>query len=167
MRLVQLCVEGYQAIERANVELGPGLNILYGPNDLGKSTLAAALRSALLVPPGTTAGEGFAPWYADAVPHVALTFTDETGRYWKVEKRFGSGGADAAATLSDSRDGVAYTLDCRSRQVEEKLRNVLGWGIPAPGGRAGPRGLPTSFLASVLLGAQTDVDGISGQEPRR
>jgi hypothetical protein len=160
MRLVQLCVEGYQAIERANVELGPGLNILYGSNDLGKSTLAAALRSVLLVPPGTTAGEGFAPWYADAVPRVTLTFTDETDRYWKVEKRFGSGGAEAAATLSQSRDGIVYALHCRSRQVEEELRNVLGWGIPAPGGRAGPRGLPTSFLASVLLGAQTDVDGI-------
>ena len=29
----------------------PGLNVLYGPNDLGKSTLAAAIRAALLVPP--------------------------------------------------------------------------------------------------------------------
>jgi hypothetical protein len=37
---------------------------------------------------------------------------------------------------------------------------MLGWGIPAPGGKTGPRGAPTSFLANVLLAAQTDVDEI-------
>src|SRR5690606_15583586 len=43
------------------------------------------------------------------------------------------------------------------------LRGLLGWGIPAPGGKGGPRGLPSSFLANVLLAAQTDVDAILGQ----
>ncbi|MEO8179433.1 MAG: hypothetical protein ABI895_11440 [Deltaproteobacteria bacterium] len=159
MRLVKLSVEGYQAIERATVELGPGLNILYGANDLGKSTLAAALRSVLLVPPTSSVAETFAPWYADATPHVTLTFMDEAKRYWRLEKRFNSSATDAA-TLSDSKDGISFTGDCRGRQVEEKVRAVLGWGIPAPGGKGGPKGLPSSFLATVLLGAQTDVDGI-------
>jgi hypothetical protein len=162
MRLLKLSVEGYQAIERASVEFGPGLNILYGPNDLGKSTLAAALRSVLLVPTTSSVAENFAPWYAEATPHVTLTFMDETKRYWKLEKRFGSGAVDAA-TLSDSKDGISFTLDSRGREVDEKVRGVLGWGIPAPGGKGGPKGLPTSFLATVLLGTQTDVDGILAQ----
>lgn len=162
MRLSTLSVEGYQAIERASLEFGPGLNILFGPNDLGKSTLAAALRSVLLVPPASTVAEGFASWYADVVPRVSLTFMDEAKRYWRLEKLFGSGAAEAA-TLSDSKDGHTFTLDCRGRQVEEKVRAVLGWGIPAPGGKGGPKGLPTSFLAAVLLGLQTDVDGILAQ----
>jgi len=159
MRLLKLSVEGYQAIERASIELGPGLNVLYGPNDLGKSTLAAALRSVLLVPPTSSIAEGFTPWYAEVTPHVTLTFIDEAKRYWKLEKRFGSSAADAA-TLSDSKDGSSFTLDCRGRQVEEKVRAVLGWGIPAPGGKGAPKGLPSSFLISALLGNQTDVDGI-------
>lgn len=162
MRFLTLTVASFQAIERASIELGPGLNILYGPNDLGKSTLAKALRSVLLVPPASTVAESFAPWYADTVPHVSLTFTDEAKRYWRLEKQFGAGAAEVA-TLSDSRDGKSFTLDCRGREVEEKVRAVLGWGIPAPGGKGGPKGLPTSFLATVLLGLQTDVDGILAQ----
>ncbi|MEY4544282.1 MAG: hypothetical protein RL685_477 [Pseudomonadota bacterium] len=162
MRLVTLSAVAYQAIERASVELGPGLNILYGPNDIGKSTLAAALRSVLLVPPASTIAEGFSSWYGDAIPHVSLTFLDGAKHYWKVEKYFGSGSA-GAATLSHSKDGNAFTLDCRAREVEERVRALLGWGIPAPGGKGGPKGLPTSFLATVLLGSQTGVDGILGQ----
>ena len=51
MRFVELAIEAFQALERARVQLGPGLNVLYGPNDLGKSTLAGAIRAALLVQP--------------------------------------------------------------------------------------------------------------------
>ena len=47
MRLLRLQVADFGAIERADVALGPGLNVLHGPNDLGKSTLAAALRAVL------------------------------------------------------------------------------------------------------------------------
>jgi uncharacterized protein YhaN len=162
MRILALSVDGYQAIERASIELGPGLNILYGPNDLGKSTLAAALRSVLLVPPASSVAESFAPWYADVVPHVALTFMDEAKRYWRLEKRFGSGSAEAAS-LSESKDGHSFALACRGREVEERVRAVLGWGIAAPGGRGGPKGLPSSFLATVLLGSQTHVDEILAQ----
>ena len=41
MRFIRLVVEAFRAIEHAEVHLGAGLNVLYGPNDLGKSTLAA------------------------------------------------------------------------------------------------------------------------------
>ena len=52
MRFVKVAVESFQAIQRADVEFGPGLNVVYGPNDLGKSTLARhQFRAALLVPP--------------------------------------------------------------------------------------------------------------------
>ena len=41
MRFRRLDVRAYRAIDQAELEFGPGLNVLYGPNDLGKSTLAA------------------------------------------------------------------------------------------------------------------------------
>ena len=47
MRFTKLVVESFQAIQKAEVDFGPGLNILYGPNDLGKSTLASAIRAAM------------------------------------------------------------------------------------------------------------------------
>jgi uncharacterized protein YhaN len=162
MRFAKLVVESFQAIQRADVEFGPGLNVLYGPNDLGKSTLATAIRAALLVPSTSSEAESYTAWYADATPRVALTFVDDSGHYWRVKKAFG-GGAGTGAELEHSKDGTTFTLDCKARQVEDKLRSLLAWGIPAPGGKGAPRGLPDSFLANVLLAAQTDVDAILGR----
>ena len=44
MRILRLHVRDFAAIGEADVEFGPGLNVLYGPNDLGKSTLVDAIR---------------------------------------------------------------------------------------------------------------------------
>ena len=43
------------------------------------------------------------------------------------------------------------------RKVDAKLREILCWGIPEPGGAGGAKGLPTSFLATVLLSPQNNV----------
>ncbi len=79
MRFERLVVEAFQAIQHAEIDFGPGLNVLYGPNDLGKSTLAAAIRAALLVPPTSSDAAQFIPWYADSTPRVSLTFVDDSG----------------------------------------------------------------------------------------
>jgi hypothetical protein len=161
MRFVRLAVESFQAVDRAEVDFGPGLNVLYGPNDLGKSTLATAIRAALLVPPGSAGTDAFLPWHADASPVVSLTFLDDLDRHWKVTKRFGKG-TSGSAELRYSKDGVVFSVDCKGRQVEEKVRAMLEWGIPGPGGKGGSRGLPVSFLATALLGGQGNVDAILG-----
>lgn len=159
MRFVKLDVEAFQGIERARVEFGPGLNILYGPNDLGKSTLATAIRAALLLPPKSSEADGFSSWFRDTVPQVALTLVDDAGHTWQVKKAFGDG-SSASAELLHAKDGRQFALASRGREVEEKVRALLSWGIPAPGGNRAPRGLPESFLANALLAAQTDVDAI-------
>jgi uncharacterized protein YhaN len=159
MRFVRLVVDAFRAIEHAEVHFGPGLNVLYGPNDLGKSTLAAAIRAALLVTPTSSEASQFSSWFADAAPCVALTFVDATERYWTIRKAFGDG-SNRAAELLFSNDGTSFTLDCKGREVEERIRALLAWGIPAPGGKAGARGVPNTFLANALLAAQTDVDSI-------
>ncbi|HYV45124.1 MAG TPA: AAA family ATPase [Myxococcaceae bacterium] len=162
MRFAKLVVDNFQGVQHAEVSFGPGLNVLYGPNDLGKSTLAKAIYAALLVPPGSSEALSYSSWYAGATPRASLHLVDDAGNSWCVEKVF-AGGASSSATLSFSKDGTSFSLDCKARQVEEKVRQILEWGIPAPGGKGGPRSLPTSFLANVLLAAQTDVDGILGQ----
>ena len=48
----------------------------------------------------------------------------------------------------------------RARKVDGKLREILRWGIPEPGGSGGGKGLPTSFLATALLSTQADVTGL-------
>jgi hypothetical protein len=138
------------------VELAAGLNVLYGPNDLGKSTLARALRAALLLPSTSTEARDYTPWLGDHVPRVSLTFLDSTGRYHRVTKEFGDG-ARAQATLEVSKDGKEWDQDAAGREVDDRLRKLLAWGIPAPGGKSGTRGLPRAFISEALLGDQAEV----------
>ena len=44
--------------------------------------------------------------------------------------------------------------------MDRRLREILRWGIDAPGGKGGARGLPESFLSHVLLAAQSGVPEI-------
>jgi predicted ATP-dependent endonuclease of OLD family len=150
MKLASVVVENFRALVSADVAFGPGLNVLYGPNDFGKSTLAQAIRAALLVDPTSSTGTLGQSWYADAIPVVALTFEDDDGHYWRVKKTFKTDAHSGSAELRHSKDGLTFTLDAKSRQVEERLRTLLGWGIAAPGGKGSPRGLPESFLAQTV-----------------
>src|SRR6187402_3168345 len=163
MRFVKIVVKNFRAIESAEVEFGPGLNVMFGPNDLGKSTLASAIRAALLVQPSSTEGSRYSSWFVDAVPEVTLTFTDDDNHFWRIKKCFGSASTQATADLYHSKDGRTFTRDCGNREVEDRVRTLIGWGIPSPGGKGAPRGLPTSFLAKVLLAEQTDVETILEQ----
>lgn len=159
MRLIRIAIDAYQCIEHAEVEFGPGLNVLYGPNDLGKTTLAGAIRDVLLLPPGAAAAEPLISWHSGDRPHVSLTFTTEPQRIWRVTKTFGSGSA-GSSLLEFSKDGLSFAKEANGRQVDEKVRALLRWGIGQPGGKGAGRGVPDSFLTNVLLGNQFDVAAI-------
>lgn len=151
MRLVKLSVQRFQCVESAELEFGPNLNILYGPNDLGKSSLAWAIRAVLLLQHGSAHAERFSSWYAAGEPRVALTFCDDSGRYWRVTKTFG--GSGGRSELESSKDGQVFTMEEKARSVDEKLRGLLRWGLTTPGGK-GRAAIPESFLTHVLLADQ-------------
>src|ERR1017187_10012407 len=159
MRLHKISVKAFQCIDRAEVALGPALNVLYGPNDQGKSSLASAIRAVLLLPHGSSAHERMISWHSGDSPAVTLTFSTLDQRIWRVRKAYGSGSA-GSSSLEFSNDGSAFTQDCQARQVDEKLRELLRWGIQKPGGRTGSKGLPESFLTNVLLAEQSEVPDI-------
>ena len=145
-------------IAAAGVNLEPGLNVLHGPNELGKSTLAAAIRAALLLQSQSSAAEPLRDWHVDALPEVTLTFEQEPGRNWRIRKRFG--GSGGYAYLDFSRDGRDFAQDSRGREVDGALQALLRWGIEAPGGRRGRRGMPSSLITTALLGRQEEVTAI-------
>lgn len=157
MRLHRLRVVDFAAIREADIEFGPGLNVLYGPNDLGKSTLADAIRLAFLLPYTSTHIEEYVPWTGGHDPVVEMTFETEPQRIWRVRKEFRR---DGTALLQESKNGVDFDDVERGRKVDAKLRDILRWGIPEPGGAGGGKGLPTSFLATVLLSTQSDVTAV-------
>lgn len=161
MKLLRVEVEHFGCIRRAAVELGPGLNVLYGPNDLGKSTLAKAIRAALLLPHTSSAAQDFVEWEGADNPSVKLTLEVKSGRIWRIEKTFGTSGG--SSILRESSDGQTFSPYKKAREVDEEVRTMLGWGIASPATKNAPKGLPSSFLAQVLLGEQTDVAGVLKQ----
>lgn len=157
MRLLRLSVSDFAAIAKVDIEFSPGLNVLYGPNDLGKSTLAEAIRLALLLPHTSSHIEEFVPWSGGRDPIVELTFETEPQRIWRVRKEFRKGGP---CVLRESKNGVDFDDVARARAVDAKVRELLQWGIAEPGGSGVGRGLPTSFLATALLSTQSDVTAV-------
>lgn len=160
MKLLSLKVENFRCIRKAKIDLGPGLNVLHGPNDLGKSSLAYAIRAALLLQTGSKEYEDFVPWGATAAPQVELVFQTEPQRIWRVRKTFGTG---AQAFLDESRDGADFHVDARGREVDGRLRGLLRWGLMPPGGKGHVKGMPMTFLSTALLAEQDRVAAIFDQ----
>ncbi len=153
MKIRSIEVWDFGRVEHASLSLGKGLNVFFGPNDLGKTTIVRALRAALLLPHTSTFSRQYIPWDRDARPRVVVTFRGDDDRIWRVDKTFGRGRA-GASRLEVSTDGNTFSVEAKGRQVDGELRTRLGWGIAGPGGKSAPRGLPDSFLATALLGDQ-------------
>lgn len=156
MKIHALLVEHFRCVRQAKVEFGPELNVLYGPNDLGKSSLAHAIRAALLLPDSSSEHRKFVNWQGSGDPSIELTFETEAQRVWRVRKKFGPGGS---SFLDFSRDGIDFTNEHHGRQVDGRLREILQWGVAGPG-KGAPRGMPDSFLVNVLFAEQDRVEAI-------
>ena len=160
MWIRRLEVTNCAGIAAAGIDLDPGLNVLHGPNELGKSSLVAAIRAAFLLQPSATPALALRDWNSVEAPAVRLTFEQEPQRVWRVRKMFGSSGH---AYLDFSKDGVEFTTECKGREVDGTLQNMLRWGIDPPGGRGGKRGIPSSLITTALLGEQSEVVAILDQ----
>src|SRR6516165_470520 len=151
MRLHRLRIANFAAIENVDVEFGPGLNVLYGPNDLGKSTLVSAIRLGLLLPHTSTHCDQYVGWIGGGDPVVEMTFETEAQRIWRIRKQFGKTGS---SLLQESRNGQDFDDVQRGRKADVKLREILRRRIPRPGVTGVGKGLPTSFLATPLPSPQ-------------
>ena len=149
-------------IAEGAVDLRQGFNVLHGPNELGKSTLVAALRAAFLLPARSSLASDLQDWNAQEPPEVSVTFEDDDGRVWRIRKTF-SGGS-GKAFLEESRDGEDFTTAARAREVDGRLRKeILRWGIKPPGGKGGGKGMPSSLITAALLPDQGEVEAILEQ----
>ena len=154
-------------------QLGDGLNLVVGPNELGKSTLLDALRAVLFERHGSR-----------AQPIVALQ-NDRSGAAPVVELVFEVGGAEYTLTKRFVRSPFAR-LQCpdgtllEADAAENELRNLLGfaeagnrgatsetlgmWGVlwVLQGQSFGRPDLPASALASLSAGLESEVGTVLG-----
>lgn len=116
--------------------LSDGLNILVGPNELGKSTLVRALRTLVesLHTSQAEAVRALRP-YAGGAPLIEADLEID-GRLWRLRKRYL---ADRSATLATTDGGEIY----RGADAEEHLKRLLApllavTGLKGTGKSAGP-----------------------------
>lgn len=156
LRLRRLEVESFKCVDSAQIEFGPGLNVLFGPNDLGKSSLGEAIRAVLLLPATSSERKVFEAWGATRPTRVRLVFAHHGG-LWRVDKTWGEGNR-GTALLERSGDGHVWSKIETGRSVDAELRKMLGWGVREPGGKGAPKGLPRSFITTALLGANSRIE---------
>ena len=154
-------------------ELCDGLNLVVGPNELGKSTLLDALRAAL-----------FERYSSRAQPIIALQ-NDRSSAAPVVELVFEVGDAEYTLTKRFVKNAYAR-LRCpdgtllEADAAENELRNLLGfaeagnrgatsetlgmWGVlwVQQGQSFGRPDLPDSALASLSAGLESEVGMVLG-----
>ncbi|MBD5604639.1 MAG: AAA family ATPase, partial [Candidatus Eremiobacteraeota bacterium] len=108
MRLQQLRIDGFGKLEARTLAFDREFNVVYGPNEAGKSTLGAALLASLYGV-GRNDKDRYRPW-SGARYATALTYELEDGRTFEVHREyerdtkgvrvFDRSGADASGETS-------------------------------------------------------------------
>jgi len=110
-------------------DLDPGINLVVGPNESGKTTLVQAIRAAFLERHRSSSTTHLQPWgHPEAAPSVELDFVWENQR-WELRKRF----------LRQPRCGLVISHgNSRAEELdgdtaEQRLSSLLGYGYAERG----------------------------------
>jgi uncharacterized protein YhaN len=128
VRITALVIDQVRRYRDTTLDLAPGLNVVRGPNEAGKSTLQRAIELALTrkATSGAQELDGLVPWDAgaDARPSVAMSFTweDEDGdlHEGRLEKRFNGQKGSVRLEL----DGEVTTDPTRADEILADLSGV-------------------------------------------
>ena len=131
MRVLKLGARDFRRYRMIDVDIAPGLTIIRGPNEAGKSTIQRALELALTRRATSTAGEleALRPWGAPAEARSIITVEfeqeDEDGKkVGDLEKTF----AGSKGTVRLDYEGETITDPTLADQVMAELT-----GIPTEG----------------------------------
>jgi DNA repair exonuclease SbcCD ATPase subunit len=150
MRLLSLTVRNYRVHKDLTVTFDPSRNLIGGPNECGKSTLAEAAHRALFLraKTGGSIQKEMVSTHLGGDPEVALTF-EAAGVRWELEKRF----AATKGTTRLSGTGLAILKD---EEADAKLSDILK---TESGGRANASQLAATWAHLWVW------QGSSGQDP--
>jgi len=127
VRVRRISGERFRRYTTFNVELAPGLTVIRGPNEAGKTTIQRALELALTRRATSTAGEleALRPWGAPpdarSTIHVEFEQDDEDGhKLGTLEKTF----AGARGTVLLEYDGQSISDPALADQVLAELTGI-------------------------------------------
>lgn len=183
MKIKSLSLKPFAGITDKKVEFSPGLNVILGPNEAGKSSLLNALKTVLFIDTDLTRSRyekeirDYMPAYGGDIIRVNLNFQAGDKECW-LEKEWKAGGKGGTC-LFKLGGGIEYTDDKKvSELIQEYLpaqkgtiRNILlTWqsslgqtrNIFNDGSKDGKEGREVrTELGNILRASIMETDGIS------
>lgn len=129
MKITRLELENWMGIPQLTLDFSGGINLLYGRNEIGKSSIIHAVRQALLGDASSTKAEYkmLKPWGADVKAKVRLSFTSKNNKQYRICKSFPAGGAElyqGDILLSDDTKKTREKL-FKILEISEKTTNLF------------------------------------------
>lgn len=121
MRIRRLRMVNFKHFADYEIALEPGLNLVVGPNEAGKSTIVEALGAALFTDPTSKAraAKRLERWGTGGATRLELEFEQGEMRY-RLVKDFGA----ATVELSDAAGGEVVA---DRHQVDARVRELVGF----------------------------------------
>lgn len=147
MLLQQIKLTGFGQHDGRSFSFEPGLNVIKGPNEAGKSTLQAAIMFALLGNPGHSTldrvkrVEDHITWGRDNGFKIVLDFQDSGGADYRLQKDWESG----STRLTNLQTNDLFE---DNGSVEKVISQLLGYGS-------------LKLLQSTILVEQDAIDDIA------
>ncbi|MDI6691715.1 MAG: AAA family ATPase [Anaerosomatales bacterium] len=127
MRLKRIEAVRFGALEDFTLDgLSDTLTVVHGPNEAGKSTLIALVRSVVYGYRTPSHRDAYIP--ASGSRLARLIFEDDTGR-WAVERRDGTKGGTAVVSALEGPDRPDLLAEISRGVNEEAYRVVFGFGL--------------------------------------
>ncbi len=163
MRIERLELDGFGRFAGVTWRLGPGLTVLLGPNEAGKTTLLNGIRALLFGFEATREGRAWYPAFAGGRRGGRLTLITAAGDTWSVERHGERGGTGSLVVRApNGNTGGQETLDRLLAGVDrELLTNVFAFGLgelQALGSLAG------EGVRSRIYGAGSGLGGMSAAD---
>jgi DNA repair exonuclease SbcCD ATPase subunit len=162
MIIRQIEVESFRCF-RSRVAVGPfgeGLNLVYGPNETGKSSLAAALLRGMLdshATQGAKAEASMRPWGTNLTPQIAVEFRSGDGSYRLVKQMLTA--TSTASRLAQWENDTWQSI-LEGDQANQWLRERLSATAPGAGlSRPENRGI-LRFLWSLPSEGERTLEGV-------
>ncbi|HEX2767194.1 MAG TPA: AAA family ATPase [Candidatus Limnocylindria bacterium] len=131
MRIERVEIDGFGRFHAASWDLSPGLTVLLGANEAGKTTLLNALRALLF---GFESSRDGRAWYAPLAGGRRggrLVLATGQNERWVVERHGDRGGAGALAVRApNGNQGGQETLDRLLHEADKDLfTNIFAFGL--------------------------------------
>ena len=166
MRIDRIELDGFGRFADAGWDLGPGLTVVLGANEAGKTTLLNGIRALLFGFEATRDGRAWYPAFAGGRRGGRLVLVTAAGERWAVERHGDRGGTGSLTVRApNGNTGGQETLDRLLAGVDKELfSNVFAFGL---GELQSMQSLSGEGVRSRIYGAGSGLGGMSAADLER